>query len=444
LRILLANYRYFVSSGPERYLFNVTRRLEALGHTVMPYSINYAQNEPSDYSDYFASPLAGADEVFFDEHRRSVGSTIKSLSRLFYSKEVERGVGRLVDDGRPDVAYILYYLRKLSPSLLVGIKQRGVPIIARISDYGMMCGEHHMLRDEQPCTLCLDRGIHNSVRYRCVKGSLAISAMDAVATTFHRARGYFDLIDQFVTTNAFMSDMMVRSGISPNRISCIETFTDTERFHPGDGPRQPPYLLYVGRLDRPKGVHLLIDAMARLRDQMGDSAPTLKIAGSGHDAAYVEMLHARLAETAQSDRVEMLGAVDPDQVAVLYRSAYCTVMPALWYENLPNSVIESFASGCPVVAANLGSLSATVTDGVDGLHHRPNDAADLAAKLMQLLTDRPLRDRLALGARATAERSHSPDGHIARLMTLFETVRRPATQSSPDSGVAFGEPARSM
>jgi glycosyltransferase involved in cell wall biosynthesis len=423
VRVLIANYRYHVSSGPERYLFNVKAKLETLGHTVMPFSIRYSMNEPTPYDKYFVSPLAGADQVFFDQHESGIRTKLKTLSRLFYSPEVERAILRMVDETKPDVAYVLYYLRKMSPSLLTGLKKRGTPIITRISDYGMFCGEHHMLRAGRPCTLCMDDGIHNEVRHACIKGSRAISALDVAATSFHRARGYFDLIDKFVTTNEFMSEMMVRGGVSPDRIVCIPTFTDMARFHPG-APADPPYMLYVGRLDEPKGVHLLIDAMALLRARHGDALPELRIAGVGHTQGYVDELHARVRTAGLDGKIRFLGGVAADAVPVLFREASFSLMPALWFENLPNSVVESLASGCPVISSDIGSLSRTVTDGVDGLLYPPGDAPALAAAIERLATDRVLRDRLAAGARASAEQKHSPERHMARLVELFGQLAR--------------------
>lgn len=427
MRVLIANYRYFVSSGPERYLFNVKSRLEEVGHEVLPFSIRYSLNEPTPYERYFVSPLAGPDQVFFDQHENGIGTKLKTLSRLFYSPEVERAILRMVDETRPDIAYVLYYLRKLSPSLLVGLKKRGIPIVTRISDYGMFCGEHHMLRDGRPCTLCLDDGLHNEVRYACLKGSRAISALDVAATSFHRARRYFDLIDTFVTTNEFMSEMMVRGGIAPDRIVCIPTFTDMARFHP-DTPADPRYMLYVGRLDEPKGVHLLIEAMALLRGRIGDTLPELRIAGSGHTQSYVDELHARVRATGLEGKVLFLGGVAADAVPALFREAWCSLMPALWYENLPNSVVESLASGCPVISSDIGSLSRTVTDGVDGLLHPQGDVSAIASAMERLITDRALRDRLAGGARATAEQKHSPDHHMRLLTGLFARLSPAATR----------------
>ena len=116
MKILIANYRYFVSSGPERYLFNISDRLTAEGHTVMPLSIRYDQNDKTPYARYFVSPIGGGGEVFFEQHRRSLSAVYKGLSRLVYSREVEQAVARMVDETKPDVAYVLYYLRKLSRS----------------------------------------------------------------------------------------------------------------------------------------------------------------------------------------------------------------------------------------------------------------------------------------------------------------------------------------
>jgi glycosyltransferase involved in cell wall biosynthesis len=430
MKILIANYRYFISSGPERYLFNISERLEAEGHAVMPFSIDYAKNHETPYARYFVSPIGGRDAVYFDEHPKSLGAVYKGLERTFYSREVEHAARRMAEETRPDIAYVLYYLRKLSPSLLVGLKQAGLPIVVRISDYGMFCPEHHLLRDDAPCVLCQQGSILNSVRYGCVKGSRIVSAIDAAATLFHRARGYFDLIDRFVTTNEFMSDMMVKAGYPASRIVCIPTFANLQTFSPGPAADSRDYLLYVGRLDKPKGVHVLIEAMIRLAGARGGKVPTLRIAGAGHTKDYTEALQRRVAEAGLADQIIFEGAVDGARIPDLMRGAIACVMPAIWFENLPNSVVESLGCGCPVVASDLGSLSYTVTDGKDGLLFRPGDAGDLAAKLARLLDEPELRARLASGARATALARHAPEAHVARLTGLFEELVPGARKSA--------------
>jgi glycosyltransferase involved in cell wall biosynthesis len=434
MKILIANYRYFISSGPERYLFNISEKLEAEGHTVMPFSIQYAKNVPSAYSRYFVSPIGGPEAVYFDQHRRDLRSVYKGLSRTFYSREVEQAARRMVDETQPDIAYVLYYLRKLSPSLLVGLKRAELPIVVRISDYGMFCPEHHLLRGDSPCTLCQTGSILNSVRHKCVKGSRAVSAIDAAATLFHRWRGYFDLIDQFVTTNEFMSKMMVEAGFAANRITCIPTFTDLEAFSPAPSRRDRDYLLYVGRLDKPKGVHVLISAMLSLAGRL-QPLPQLRIAGTGHGAEYVDGLKRQVAEAGLADRIVFEGNVEGSRIPDLMRGAIACIMPAIWFENLPNSVVESLACGCPVIASDIGSLSYTVTHGLDGLLFRAGDAADLAGKIEEIVKDPALRDRLAEGARKTAAARHNPTDHVAKLTKLFTEL---AARKSQIRGIERG------
>ena len=63
VKICLVDYRYFVSSGPERYMFAVKTLLEARGHEVIPFSVRYRQNDPSPWERYFVPPIAGDDEI---------------------------------------------------------------------------------------------------------------------------------------------------------------------------------------------------------------------------------------------------------------------------------------------------------------------------------------------------------------------------------------------
>ena len=118
MKVLIINYRYFISGGPERYMFNLTQALEDGGHEVIPFSIRYKQNRPSPYAEYFVPPLAGEEEVYYKDQTFTPRAILKTLSRLFYAFDVELGISKLVSRTQPDVAYVLHYLRKLSPSLL--------------------------------------------------------------------------------------------------------------------------------------------------------------------------------------------------------------------------------------------------------------------------------------------------------------------------------------
>ena len=206
MKILIVNYRYFVSGGPERYLFGIKNVLERSGHETIPFSIKYYLNIPDEWDNYFVPPIAGEGEVTFKEHSWNIKSFKRALSRAFYSKEVYQSLKKLIKTARPDVAFVLHYLRKLSPSVLVAIKETHLPLFVRLSDFAMLCPEAHFLRDNKVCELCKHGRLWPSVRYRCVQGSLGASVVNALATIYHRNKEYFELIDTFIPTTTVIID----------------------------------------------------------------------------------------------------------------------------------------------------------------------------------------------------------------------------------------------
>lgn len=423
MKILIANYRYFVSGGPERYMFNVSDALTNRGHEVIPFSIRYSQNDSTPYERYFVSPLAGMDQVYFRDHRFTPGVILKTLSRLFYAPEVEAAVTRLVEDTHPDLAYVLHYLRKLSPALLVGLKKAGLPIVVRLSDYGMLCSSSFCSRDGHPCELCVRGDISASVRYRCVKGSLSLSAVNAVATWYHRLQRYFDLIDCFVTTTRFMYEMMLSAGYAAERLAWIPTFVDSDFFHPSDqrGVQGNPYFVYVGRVEYNKGIHLLLDAWQQLKERNNGGAFQLKIAGTADsgDERYWENLKAR-----DVPEVAFLGELNKQAVANLIRNAYMTIVPSICYDNLPNAVLESYASGIPVIASQIGSLRECVVENETGFLFETGNPDDLARRIEVAINHPDWVATMSLNARRVALEEYSREKHLARLESLFRNLRK--------------------
>jgi len=418
MKILLANYRYFVSGGPERYMFNIKAALEQRGHEIIPFSIHYSKNEPTPYARYFVPPLAGPDAIRFDEHAWSLRSFLKTIERSFYSPEVERAVGRLVDDTKPDVAYVLHFLRKLSPSILVGIKKRRIPVVVRISDFLLMCPAIHLLRDGKPCELCLKGDLRPSVKYRCVKGSLGASLVSYLSTKYHRWRRYFDLIDRFVITNEFTLSKMIEAGWPREKLVHIPTFV-APRFFETSKACDPanPYILYVGHLEPHKGIDTLLRAHAKLKDR-----PRLVLAAST-DSAWTGAYRELARELGTSEQVDFRGFVGAEELAGLYAGALFTVLPSICYENMPNAVIESMACGTPVIGSAHGSVGALIQDGQTGRVFTPGDAGDLATKMAEVLADSSWRDRVGGSARNVAEALYSRSAHMERLSNLLQAVQ---------------------
>lgn len=423
MRILLANYRYFVSGGPERYLFAIQSLLEQAGHEVIPFSIRYRDTVDNPYLDYFVEPLAGPDALRFRDHRWTPRTVLRTAAGSIYAPGVARAVDRLVRDTRPDVAYVLHYLKKLSPALIVGLKQAGLPVVVRLSDLLMICPEAHLLRDGKICTRCTSGSILPSIRYKCVQGSRAASLVHYAAWKVHRLRGYYHLPDRFVVPSSCTREWMVNAGYPAEKFTVIPTPVDEPFFGgiPPDPPEEPPYLLYVGHLEHHKGPQVLIEAYARA-SAGGGTAPRLKIAGRS-DTPFGQVCRDLVEQRGLGDRVDFLDFVEASAMPRLYAGALLTVIPSLCYENMPNTLGESYAGGTPVLGSGHGSIAPLIEEGVTGRTFTPGDTEDLAARLREAWDQPDWCREAGRNARAYAEQHLRGARHLDALLGVFRDLQ---------------------
>jgi len=417
MRILIINYRFFECGGPERYLFGIKRLFENSGHEVIPFSSHFSQNIYNEWQDYFVSPIGGQDEITFQDQSWTLSSLVKSMSRSVYSVEVYKKLKKLIEDSRPDVIYALLFLRKLSPSVILAAKEAGLPFIARLSDFSLLCPSRFFLRDNQICELCKFGNLWPSVRYRCIYGSYLASTLNALATLYHRWRGYFKLIDSFVCPTLFLKKKMIESGWPPEKLHHLPTLVDLDFFKPQSSGRQE-VISYVGRIDPAKGLKVLVDAFALLKRKDQWANLELRIAGDLGTQEASDIVRYAMDKGLRRD--SFIGSLDRRGVADLLSNSLLSVVPSLWYDNMPNAVLESLACGTPVVGSEIGSLRELLGGGNVGALFKPGDANDLAEKISALVSDADKRQSMSKQARIKVEQEHSGALHLDRLLAVFQ------------------------
>lgn len=410
MKIVLVNYRYFISGGPERYYFNIKDVLERHGHEVIPFSVKSSRNLPNGYEKYFLDIVD--DEVYFAQAKKKTPRMIvKSFTRMFYSFEAKRKMRQLIRDTRPDLVYIMQMHNKISPSIVDAARREGVPVVHRISDFQYMCPNALFYNDRTGvCEDCLKGKRLSCVKYRCVLNSPVYSGIKMAAKWLHDVMGVTKKIDAFVVPSSFTLGKLNEYGIPAQKLNHIPTFFNLKEADPEVEYR--PFVLFVGRIEKQKGLMTLVKTFE-------GTGYDLKIIGFSNDG-YKDELKEYL--KGKQHNIEFLGRKKFDEIVPYLKTCLFTVVPSEWYDNFPNVILESFAYKKAVVATDFGSLPELVKDNETGLTFKYADTADFRDKVEYMFDNPEQARQMGENAYKILVEDYSPEAHYGRLMRLFDKV----------------------
>ena len=198
-------------------------------------------------------------------------------------------------------------------------------------------------------------------------------------------------------------------GADPDRIQVVSPGVDTELFHPlpaelakariGVRPDRS-IILFVGRIEPLKGIDNLLLAIAQVVEERPELRENMcvPIIGGDTDGALeneeMKRLQTLREELGIGDIVLFLGSREQDKLPYYYSAAEMVIMPSD-YESFGMVALEAMACGTPVIVSDVGGLSFLVRHGLTGYRVPARDPAALASKIMRLLTDEGLRQRIA-------------------------------------------------
>jgi glycosyltransferase involved in cell wall biosynthesis len=217
--------------------------------------------------------------------------------------------------------------------------------------------------------------------------------------------------DAVRTVSDYTTGLVREAGVEPAAV--FPAFMDLDPFL--DRPPEPlperPVALFVGVLELYKNVDGLVAAWRLAAPRVPDAE--LRMVGKGPRARLVADLVGDLPEQA-SWRLSLT----TEQVAGALDEATLLVLPSR-SEGMGRVIVEALCRGRPVVASRVGGIRDLVRDGENGILVDPGDTAALADALVRVLSDRPLAERLAAGARPSVDRwLATPEEYAERLRTL--------------------------
>lgn len=241
----------------------------------------------------------------------------------------------------------------------------------------------------------------------------------AIKTMIHATR--ILRADAVYACSHFVKDRLVRKGCCPTaRVTVIPHGIDTDRFNcpQGNENRGAVRVVSIARATKYKGVHILLEATSLLRSKYGLENFTIDYGGDGDDLQEFKKM---AKELRVADRFHFLGHLDDTRDTVC--SADIIVVPSIWGDAFPLSVLEAMAAGKALIATRVGGIPEQVGDGPCAVLIPPSDGEILARELAQLILDENKRLALGQAARQRAERLFREEIFhekvIAKLLTDF-------------------------
>ena len=399
-KILSINSYHYRRGGSDVVYFEHAALMESQGFSNAFFSMHHPKNYPTPWSKYFIN------EIEFG-HNYSLIDKISMASKVIYSFEAQRKLRHLIKDFQPDVAHLHCIYHHQSPAILPVLKSAGIPTVMTAHDLKIACPAYKMLNYQGICERCNHGSVLNVVKYRCVRDSLAASAIVAAESGLHRCLDtYRKHLDRVIAPSHFFLEKFVEWGWPREKLTYIPNYADSSKFEPSFTPGK--YFIYFGRLAPEKGVGTLILAAVK-------AGVTLKVVGTGP----VEQELKFLAQHA-GGRIEFLGYRTGKELHNLVRESRAVVLPSEWYENAPMSILESYALGKPVIGARIGGIPEMVVEGETGWTFESKQVNELANRLeLVMCADDIVVENMGMAGREYLKETFSRQRYVDSILTLY-------------------------
>lgn len=226
--------------------------------------------------------------------------------------------------------------------------------------------------------------------------------------------------DFFICNSTATADELMSLGIGAERVRVIPNGVDTEIFFPRvEEQKEARRLLFVGRMQRSKGLHILLDAIGQLEEPV---ELAILVSWRADRVYYEEMKDlASDLERRSGHTIRWRFRLTHEELAEEYRKATLFICPSTG-EAFGNVNIEAMACGTPVVASRVGGILDIIDDGVDGRFFTPGDAAELARVLTELLDAPGAREEMAEKGVAKVARKFAWPVVVSQIVDIYRAV----------------------
>ena len=343
MKILMVNKFLYPRGGCETYMLNLAEELKAKGHEVEYFGM-YDENNTVGNS-------LGLYTTNMDFHSKGLARFLY-VFKIIYSFEAKRKIEKVLDDFKPDVVHMNNINFQLTPSIIYAVKKRNIPLVQTVHDYQMICPNHllYSFGEVKPCERCISGSKFNCFKYNCIHGSKVKSLIGSIEAKLYLILKTYKKVDLYICPSKFLEEKLLSaSELYKGKTLALHNFIEKKPMPQKIVPEKP-YVAFASRLSKEKGVDLLCETAKMLPEY------SFIVAGSGPDGECLKDI----------PNITMKGFLTGDELISLMANAKVMLLPSVWYENCPLSILETHSFGVPVITMNSGGMAELVEDGKTG------------------------------------------------------------------------------
>ncbi|QWK12255.1 MAG: glycosyltransferase family 4 protein [Aquificota bacterium] len=357
MRILFINVLYapLIGGGAEITLKNLAEGIHDLGHEVKVLSF-WDKDDEEEIIDGIPVYRAKIPNVYLPYGKIRQPFLKRRLWHILdiYNPVSKKIILKQIRDFKPDIISI-HNTQGWSCSIWDAVRKSNVPAIQVLHDLYLLCPTNMFKNNvicEKQCLACKLMRLPYKSKSNNIKAVVGVSNF---------------VLDKYLSYGYF-NDVPIKKVIYDSRrldVSITERKTDSKYINFG----------FIGTLAPNKGIEVLLRAYHKIKK------PNYKlfVAGAGKQD-YEEYLKSKY----KDDSIIFMGRVEPKD---FFEKVDVTIVPSIWYENLPGVVYESFAFGIPVIGSNIGGIPEMIINGVNGMLFDPYKEGDLEEKLLKFEGD---------------------------------------------------------
>ncbi len=335
------------------------------------------------------------------------GSLLRAVAVEFWD---HRFLDRLILELRPQVISV-WNLAGLADSLLVTIQRFKIPAVYDISDDWLIKKLHKNLWTRRSASRTKRVG---KVGLWLLLRLLLPQSILPSPSSFEPRHCYF--------TSRSLKEQYLSWGFSVADARVIYCGVALEEYAPRneEASDNDINLLYVGQLEKQKGTHTALKALAKLVNSRGVKGARLSIVGTGRDPEYGKCLRDMVIDANLQGHVEFLGKVPRENMSKTYNEHDILIFPSIVEEAFSLTLLEAMACGMAVVGTTTGGSKEVLIDGWNSLTFRAEDADQLAMQVERLIANDELRQQLSQNALKTVQSRFDVYRMVDQIEDLFK------------------------